>query len=150
MKITKSQLKQIIKEELEKVLSEEEQPLNELHPDDPFNDPEAPALVNCDKVRAMKEELENKLKRHYRASNAGLRGALDSFSQSPAGNVTRQSIDPGAVSALSKKEKNPLLSKEEEEKTKRQLIYMKNAEHWKECFEETVWPSWPWLDKSKN
>tara|TARA_R110000824_G_scaffold45962_7_gene132543 strand:- start:4185 stop:4562 length:378 start_codon:yes stop_codon:yes gene_type:complete len=125
MKITKSQLKQIIKEELGKVLSEKKEALNEVHPDNPFGPGD---LVNCDKVRAMKEKLEKDSQEAYRW-----------FLDATGDSVTRGS---GA---------NPSEARDSWQAIEKQIKYLKTAEHWQDCWKGIEKPfKGSGLGESKN
>jgi hypothetical protein len=124
MKITKSQLKQIIKEELEKVLSEEKEALNEVHPDNPFGPGD---LVNCDKVRAKKKALQEE---EFQARKA-LEGSFSTKGYYGAANP--EDMDRWHQSIV------------------KQLKYLTTAEHWQNCWKGIEKPfKGTGLGESKN
>jgi len=135
VKLSKSQLKQIIKEELEKVLSEEEDTisevaLNELHPDNPFLRQDAPALVNCDKVRAMKKTLEAE------REEASIEGWEPTWDNPRGGSPSIESVE-------AKREQVKVLT--------RQLKYLTTAPHWQDCWQGMEKPfKGTGLGESKN
>ena len=85
----------------------EEGSINELHPDNPFARPDAPALVNCDKVRAMKKKLEGEIYEMERDPSAG------------ATKHSQMSFAPP----------------EDTSKLRKQLEYLTTAEHWQSCWQ---------------